>query len=180
MIDIEGFEGFYALTEDLRVWSFPRQIPNPNSKTHKFNIPGRFLKPLLGATRGKPMYYFFILSNGKMTRHVPLHRLVAKAYIPNPLKKPTVNHKNGVKTDNRIDNLEWATMSENVQHAYDTGLNLPNKGVENGNSKLAEMDVLLIRAMIELGEMKSEIAVWFDIERYYVHRIKNRVNWAHI
>jgi hypothetical protein len=65
-----------------------------------------------------------LTKNGK-AKDFRVHRLVAEAFIPNPEDKPTVNHKDGIKTANFIDNLEWATRSEQTQHSYDLGLKTP-------------------------------------------------------
>ena len=74
-----------------------------------------------------------------------VHRLVAFSFIPNIENKPFINHKNGIKTDNRVENLEWVTHSENIQHAYKTGLMKPKEGSKNGFNKLNENDVIFIR-----------------------------------
>lgn len=66
-----------------------------------------------------------LYDNGKKSSK-RIHRLVAEAYIPNPYNKPDVNHKDGNKHNNSVDNLEWVTKSENMTHAYQTGLNKPH------------------------------------------------------
>ncbi len=58
----------------------------------------------------------------KKGKSIPFHRIVAKAFIPNPENKPEVNHIDGNTMNNKVTNLEWVTRSENIQHAWDTGL----------------------------------------------------------
>jgi len=116
---------------------------------------------------------------GKL-RTIAAHRLIAMAFLPNPNNYKCVNHKNGIKTDNRVENLEWCTHSQNTQHAFDTGLSKPHRGTSNGNSKLKPDDIRLIRSLARTGTPKNLIALKFDIERYYVHRIINKQNWAHV
>ena len=84
--------------------------------------------------------YIHLCKNGLKTMK-RIHRLVAQAFILNPENKPEVNHINGIKTDNRVCNLEWCTRSENELHAYNTlGIKgskpwLNKKGINNPNSK---------------------------------------------
>lgn len=94
----------YFVTEDGKVWS---------AKGKK----GKWLSLL---KNGDYLKVIFSVKNNK--KSFLTHRLVAEAYIPNPDNKPFVNHKNGIPTDNRVENLEWVTAQENTQHAWETGL----------------------------------------------------------
>ena len=102
-IDIENYEGVYGINRrgDVR-----------NNKT------GRILK----SNYGQPYAYVTPSKNNKAKR-LNIHRAVAIAFIPNPENKETVNHINGIKHDNNVTNLEWATRGENEKHAWATGLN---------------------------------------------------------
>jgi hypothetical protein len=93
---------------------------------------------------GKKGYQRITLHKNKILSNHRVHRLVGQAFIPNPDNKPQINHLNGIKTCNEVSNLEWATVSENRQHAYDTGLQVANKpwlgkfGKDNHRSKIIE------------------------------------------
>ena len=90
-----------------------------------------------------------------------------------------INHINGIKTDNRIKNLELATLSENSKHAHRTGL-LNNRGSSNGMAKLTEQDVNRIRKMIASGEPLASIAKSFGVSSQAISAIKSGHAWRTI
>lgn len=108
MKDIPGFEGLYAITEDGRVWSYPKSWIT-GRENHSLSHKGFFKKARLDG-RG---YYCIELSKNKKVSPHKIHRLIAKTYIANPKNYPLVNHKNHIRNDNRIENLEWCTYSQN-------------------------------------------------------------------
>ena len=115
--------------------------------------------------------------NGKC-KTFDVHRLVALAYIPNPDNLPVINHKNGIKTDNRVENLEWVTHKENVMHAIETGLWKPAKGKETNHGRFEVSDVLRIRELKEQGLPIRKIAKMFNITHGAVEQIAQRHTYA--
>ena len=109
-----------------------------------------------------------------------VHRLLAIAFIENVDNKPQVNHINGIKSDYRIENLEWVTLSQNRQHAYDTGLQNANsrKGEKNNFSKLTNEQVLEIRKMyIPYKFTNKMIAKIYNVTEGCISGITSKRNW---
>jgi len=101
------------------------------------------------------------LNNKKYTTSV--HRLVALAFIPNPKNKSQVNHINGIKDDNRVENLEWCTNQENINHAYSNNLIKLNYGDNHHNSKITDSQELEIYNRFNNGETLSHMSLEFNI-----------------
>lgn len=113
--DVKGFEGLYSVSSHGYVSNGRKSL-----KTYVINSGYQCLKLVKGNTR----------------KSVLLHRLIAEAFIPNPLNKPEVNHIDGNKSNNAVSNLEWVTPSENKLHALRTGLkvyNNPTRGLKLSN-----------------------------------------------
>lgn len=102
-----------------------------------------------------------------------VHKLVAEKFVPNPLKKEQVNHKNGIKTDNRVENLEWVTNQENRNHAMNFNLHL--KGEACSWSKLTEKNVDFIRNNKELS--KKELAEKFKVSVFTIKSVLSYKSW---
>ena len=117
---ISGYEGIYEVSSLGRVRSLDRVVVD--YRGIEKSVGGKILKP--GVTNKG---YYIVSLNSVDKRHtLTVHRLVANAFVPNLDNKPQVNHINGIKTDNRICNLEWLTNEENMKHAINNGL--ANKG----------------------------------------------------
>jgi hypothetical protein len=135
MQEIENFPGYF-ITEDGEVWS---------------NRSGRLkqLKPTIHLLRGQPGYRYIKIYPERKT--VKISRLVALTFIPNPENKRCVNHINGIKQDDRVENLEWVTDSENSKHACRLGLKKPF-GSSNLIVKQYSLDGTFIAEFESLGE----------------------------
>ncbi|MDD4154740.1 MAG: NUMOD4 domain-containing protein [Bacilli bacterium] len=110
------YEGYYEVSNLGRIRSLDRDVP---MRGGIWSIKGQIISQKRHYRTG----YMNVTLNFAGTKVTLLvHRLVAKAFVPNPYNKPTVNHINGIKSDNRAINLEWCSYKENNQHAYDIGI----------------------------------------------------------
>jgi hypothetical protein len=168
--DIAGYEGLYQVSNLGNIMSFQNKTPKSNKAISKL------LKPALS-----PRYYQVDLCLKGKKRRAIVHREVAIAFIPNPLNKPCVNHINGIRTDNRVENLEWCTSSENRIHAFETGLAKVLHGINHGMCKLTNEQVLKIRELSLSGMSSYKIAKEIEIvSPKQIRNIISRKRWNHI
>ena len=106
--DVVGYEGFYQVSNLGRVRSV------------------KLIKPSFHKSTG---YKRLMLTKNGKRKNFHVHQLVAKNFTPNPLNKPVINHKDGDKTNNCVENLEWNTYGENNRHAWNMGLITPKKSI---------------------------------------------------
>jgi len=158
--DIRNYEGIY-------------KISNLGRRKNK--------KGKIQRARIKKNYNTARLCKNKMYTECSVHRLVAIAFIPNPENKPCVNHKNGIKSDNRVNNLEWCTISENSIHAIANGFQKIRVGEDNNFTKLTKEQVLEIRDLYSLGFLfQRQIAKIYNITQCTVSDIVLKRRWSHL
>lgn len=160
--DIKDYEGLYFLNELGEVFSYPK-------KTRKG------IRKLLLNKSNCGYYMIDLCKDGKIKKFL-VHRLMAKTFLKNDNNKAQVNHINGIKTDNSLINLEWATRSENQKHSIINGLRT-TKGEKNSQSKLNESQVLSI---LNDKRVYKEISNEFGISIPTISDIKRGYSWTHI
>ena len=164
------YEKSMALKYATECWKDIEGFPNYQVSNHgrvKNKKTGKILKPYK-TNRGYLTVGFWV--NGKKKRLL-VHRLVAAAFIPNTENLPEVNHANGCKTDNNVANLEWSTGSQNIIHAYQTGIR---------KTKLSKEQVIEIRKLIKQGLTHRQIGSIFGVSHTTIGEIKRCKLWKHL
>ncbi len=171
-VPIKGYEGLYEVSNLGRVKSL--------DKLRNFRYVG-FKNPLKGKLiKGFDAHGYRRVSlckNGKYKK-IYIHVLVARAFIPNPENKPEVNHKDGIKINNRELNLEWNTNKENRDNAVKMGLMI--HGSNHHRAKLSESQVLLIRKQYSKGISGIKIAKEYNMNASTIYDIINRTHWKYV
>lgn len=166
--DIVGFEDRYQISNLCRVKSLMCHNPGLGWIKREKIISHRISKA--------GNYYVVTLRLNYKTFVKKVHKLFAIAFIPNPENKKFVNHKDGIKLNNDINNLEWCTSSENNQHAWDTGLKIRKYGEDNHCSKLTDSQVKEIVEMLDSGVPVRRICKDFNVTTGAIYPIKNRTH----
>jgi hypothetical protein len=124
------------------------------------------LKPCLV----NPGYYTIVLTNKTERKKFYIHRLLALHFIPNPEKLDTVNHINGIKTDNRINNLEWLSKKDNIRHAFANGLQV--KREERKSTKISNADMIALYNDGHSGNFTiSQLANKYKLTKGYIKEL---------
>ncbi len=169
--DVNGYEGLYQVSSLGNVKSMTRRVAFRNGDRL---VKERMLRS--GLVSG---YRNITLAKDGKTETITVHRLMMLSFFPRPKADLQVNHINGVKDDNRLENLEWVTPARNTNHSIEIGLR-DNRGEANVKAKLQQEDVLEIRRLIAGGTPLKLIASKYEVETPCIWKIQHRKTWQHI
>lgn len=124
-------------------------------------------------------YTYFVASKEAKTKHLTVHIAVASAFIGERRAGMQINHKNGIKNDNRPSNLEWVTPKENIAHSIAV-LGNSRRGEKSGHAKLTAGAVVDIRNWSQLGESVKNIAEKLGVHTNTIYCVLNSRTWKHV
>jgi len=163
--------------------SYEQWAPIPGFPGYEASDHGQVRNALTGRTLKQRQSQFGYWKVGPVvdgrSKMVFVHRLVMLAFCdPYPADRPFTNHINGQKLDNRLENLEFCSRSENVRHAFATGLHQGNHGERNSQAKLCAVDVGAIRSLIAGGLSRSEIGRRYGVTHRTISNIALGKQWG--
>lgn len=158
--DIKGYEGIYQVSN----------LGNVKSLNFHREKKEKLLKPKLT----KDGYFETTLFKEGKCKFIRTHRLVAMAFIENPLNKKEINHKDGNKLNNNISNLEWVTSSENQKHAYKLGLQKVSGGAISNKKKVRCIELNVVKE--SLNEMQRYLCELGFTKTTKLNRLSSIVN----
>jgi hypothetical protein len=158
--DIVGYEGLYQVSNTGRVKSLKK------------------CELLMKHQISNCGYCRVSLRKPKSSIKYSIHRLVAEAFLPNPNNLPQVNHIDGNKLNNLVDNLEWNTRSENQKHAYRNRLQISLKGEKHNMNKLTQLQVNEIREKYATKKYsQAELSCEYNVSKSHISDIINYRYW---
>jgi hypothetical protein len=183
--DIEGYEGLYQVSNFGRVRSLDRTIKIGHKLFGNMKLKGRLFKQQLD----EHGYYRVGFKVNNKQKNFQTARLVAAAFIPNPLNKPQVNHIDGKPKNNHVDNLEWCTQSENNIHAYKHKLRVIGEhhievarkrftGANNPSAKVSAEMVKEIRQLRNAGWRLKRISKKVNVSISYISALSRKPHWT--
>lgn len=167
-VNVKNFESRYKISNYGRVKTI-------------YKCGEKFLKPricLIHANK-KPLLVT-LHKNGEKGQPYTLHKLVAIHFIPNPQNLETINHINGDKFNNKVNNLEWLSRQDNTRHALENGL-IVARGEKHSVSKLKENEVLNIRKSYEIDKISmGKLSKIYNVTVTTISNVIKRKSWTHI
>ncbi len=175
--DIKGYEGYYQVSNKGGIKAVDRTITRSDGVKRFY--PESLKSPHVN-NRG---YVIVGLSIDNIKVNKKVHRLVAKAFIPNIENKPQINHRDANKENNNVDNLEWCTNYENCKHAHENGLRKIEvlKGEDSNLTTTKKKTVIAMRKLYKQGGYSyQDMAKKFNVGDSCAYHILTRRSWKHI